>query len=91
MDLYYKTIDFSTAKLIIFVNRFFANNKDQSSQIGHVIIIGNKYSYTNTNEFTIKKNLIYWSLIKCRHMTQSILTSEIYGMVNKFNLGFVIK
>ncbi len=63
--LYFKAIDLSTTKFFVFVDGSFANNKDQSSQIGYVIILANKYSHANTNKFTIKGNIIHWSLTKC--------------------------
>ena len=89
--LCFKAIDLSNAKLFVFVDGFFANNKDQSFQIGYVIIFANKHSYTNTNKFTIKGNTIYWSLIKCQYITQNVLASKIYSIVNRFDLRFAIK
>jgi len=50
-------INLPTAKLFIFVNRSFINNKDFSSQLGYKIIIINKS--TGENNFTIYSNLIY--------------------------------
>lgn len=76
-NLYLKAIDLSTVKLFIFINGFFANNKDQSFQIGYIIILANQYSYTNTNKFTIKGNIIYRSLTKRQCVTWSILASKI--------------
>lgn len=61
----FKAINLSTAKLFIFVDRSFTNNKDRSSQIVYVIVLTNKYSYANTNKFIIESNTIYWSLTKC--------------------------
>ena len=46
-----------TAKLFIFVNRLFINNKDFSPQLGYKIIIINKF--TKENNFIIYSNLIY--------------------------------
>ena len=89
--LCFKAIDLSTAKLFVFVDGFFANNKDQSSQIGYVIVVANKHLHANTNEFTIKSNTIHWSLTKCRCIIQSVLANEIYGMINGFDLQFLIK
>jgi hypothetical protein len=40
--LTYITLDISTAKLFVFINRLFVNNKDFSSQLGYKIIIVNK-------------------------------------------------
>ena len=44
-----------------------------------------------TNSQLIEGNTIFWSLTKCRRVTRSVLASKIYGMVNGFDLGFVIK
>ena len=50
-------INLPTAKLFIFVNGLFANNKDFSSQLEYKIIIANKF--TKENNFIIYSNLIY--------------------------------
>ena len=60
-------INLSTAKLFIFINRLFINNKDFSSQLEYKIIIINKF--TGENNFIIHSNLIYWSLIKSKYVT----------------------
>lgn len=67
-NLYFKAIDLSNIKLFVFVNRFFVNNKNQSSQIGYIIILANKNLYTNINKSTIKGNTIHWFLTKYQHM-----------------------
>ena len=50
-------INLSTAKLFVFVNGSFTNNKDFSSQLGYKIIIANKS--TGESNFTIHGNLIH--------------------------------
>ncbi len=65
----FKAIDLSNAKLFVFIDGSFANNKDHSSQIGYVIVFANKYSYANTNEVTIKGSIFHWSLTKCQRVT----------------------
>jgi len=50
-------INFPTAKLFVFINKLFINNKDFSSQLGYKIIITNKS--TRENDFIINGNLIY--------------------------------
>jgi len=50
-------INLPTAKLFLFVDRLFVNNKDFSSQLGYKIIITNKS--TRENNFIIYSNLIY--------------------------------
>jgi hypothetical protein len=53
----YIALDLPTAKLFVFVNRSFANNKDFSSQIEYKIILANKTTYNK--EFKLSRNLIY--------------------------------
>jgi phenolic acid decarboxylase len=81
-------INLPTAKLFVFINRLFINNKDFSSQLGYKIIIANKF--TGENDFIIHGNLIYWSLIKSKRVTQSILTSEIYKIVSGVDIVIAI-
>ena len=50
-------INLPTAKLFIFINGLFINNKDFSSQLRYKIIIANKF--TKNNNFIIYSNFIY--------------------------------
>jgi hypothetical protein len=50
-------INLPTAKLFLFINGLFVNNKDFSSQLKYKIIITNKS--TKENNFIIYNNLIY--------------------------------
>jgi hypothetical protein len=66
----------------VFIDALFTNNKDLSSQIGYIIILAN----------TIKKaNIVYWSLVKYKKVTRSVLASKLYGTAYGFNIGIVIK
>ena len=60
-------INLSTAKLFVFINKLFVNNKDFSSQLRYKIIIINKF--TGENNFIIYSNLIHWSLTKSKYIT----------------------
>ena len=66
----------------MFTDSSFANNYGFSSQIGFVITLANKHN---------KANIIYWSLIKCKRVTRSVLASELYGMAHGFDIGATIK
>ncbi|KAF2022611.1 hypothetical protein EK21DRAFT_105692 [Setomelanomma holmii] len=87
--LRYVTVDLTEAKLMVFVDGSFANNKDLSSQIGFVLTLVNESTDTN-NTFTIRGNVIHYSSTKCKRVTRSVLASEIYGMVNGFDIGIAI-
>jgi hypothetical protein len=65
--LLYMLINLPIAKLFVFINRLFINNKDFSSQLGYKIIIANKS--TGENDFIIYSNLIHWSLTKSKYIT----------------------
>jgi Reverse transcriptase (RNA-dependent DNA polymerase) len=86
--LTYIPLDVSTAKLFVFVDGSFANNKDYSSQIGYEIILANEI--TGHDEFTINGNLIHWSSTKSKRVTRSVLASEIYGMVGGVDMSHAI-
>jgi hypothetical protein len=53
----YILLELVIAKLFVFVNGSFANNKNLSSQIGYIIILANKI--VGLNEFIIRGNLIH--------------------------------
>lgn len=72
-------IQLTHAKLFVFVDGSFANNKDLSSQIGFVIVLANE-SMKN-DEFLLYGNLIHWTSVKCKRVTRSVLASELYAMV----------
>ena len=55
--LIYITLDLPSAKLYIFIDRSFANNKDLSSLIRFKIILVNKT--IRNEEFSIRGNLLY--------------------------------
>jgi hypothetical protein len=76
-------------KLFVFVDGSFVNNKDFSSQIGYLIILANETT-NGMDKFTIKGNLIYYSLTKSKRVTRSILASKIYGMVGGVNMAIAI-
>jgi hypothetical protein len=92
-------------KLFVFIDGSFANNKDFSSQIGYVMILANEKETPTTNgnktptangnpnrmdRFTIKGNLIHYSLTKCKRVTRSVLALEIYSMVGGVNMAVAV-
>jgi hypothetical protein len=86
--LRYVTVNLIEAKLIVFVDGSFANNKDLSSQLGFILMLVNESA--DTNAFTIRGNVIHYSSTKCKRVTRSVLASKIYSIVNSFNIGIAI-
>ncbi|RAL61913.1 hypothetical protein DID88_002402 [Monilinia fructigena] len=79
--LNYIPLDLDSLKIVVFADASFANNKDYSSQIGYVIIMMDKHN---------NANIIHWSSIKCKRVTRSVLASELYGLVQGFDIGAAI-
>ena len=75
-------LDIKSLSLVIFTDASFANNKDLSLQIGYVIVL------TDRNH---SANIIYWSSIKYKRVTRSVLASELYGLAYGFDIGATIK
>jgi hypothetical protein len=87
--LRYIPMEIARAKLFIFTDGSFANNKDLSSQLGFVIVLAEETARTNT-EFEIYGNIIHWSSTKCKRVTRSVLASELYGMMTGFDSGIAL-
>jgi hypothetical protein len=79
LGLDYIPIELNIIKLFAFVNTLFANNRNLSSQIGYIIVLGNKKDTEET--FTISGNFAYWSSVKCKRITKSVFASEVYAIV----------
>jgi hypothetical protein len=70
-------LDKDSLKLIVFTDSSFANNQDLSSQIGFVITLVDKDN---------RANIIHWSSIKCKRVTQSVLASVKLGTTREKRL-----
>ena len=86
--IHFVPIILELAKLFVFVDGSFANNKDFSSQIGYVIVMANEE--TTRHECKIKGNIIYQSSIKCKQVTRSVLALELYAMVHGVDIATAI-
>ncbi|KAK1991051.1 hypothetical protein LX36DRAFT_736757 [Colletotrichum falcatum] len=72
--LRFQPIKLVTAKLFVFVDGSFTNNEDLTSQLGFIIILSNKQLHkendkSNGNAFTLRGNIIHYSLTKCKRVT----------------------
>ena len=77
--LRYVPVDLRSAKVYVFVDGSFANNKDLSSQIGFVLAIGAET--VGDAQFTLTGNIVHTSSTKCKRVTRAVLASELYAMV----------
>ena len=83
-DSLVRNINLREAKVYIFVNSSFTNNKDLSLQIRFIVVIRTKVK--EGNNFTIVSNIIYTSLTKYKRVTRAVLISELYAIVASVNI-----
>jgi hypothetical protein len=67
---------------VVFTDASFANNANNTSQIGFIIVIADNSG---------SANIVYWSSIKCKRVTYLVLASKLYVMAYGFNYGAVLK
>jgi hypothetical protein len=66
---------------VIFSDSFFANNRDLFSQIDYVICLTD----------ATHANILHWFSIKCKRITRSVLTIELFAMIHDFDVDSVLK
>jgi hypothetical protein len=86
--LSYVYVDLNAAKIFIFADGSFANNKDLSSQLGFLVVLA--YENHLESSFALTGNIMHWSFTKCKRITRSTLASEVYGMVNEVDIGIAL-
>jgi hypothetical protein len=75
-------LDMSSLSLLVFIDASFTNNNNLSLQIGFIIILIDRNQSVN---------ILYWSLIKYKRVTHSILAFELYALAYSFDIKAVIK
>jgi hypothetical protein len=78
--LSYVHVDLNVAKIFIFADESFANNKNLSSQLGFLMVLA--YENHLENSFALIGNIMHWNSTKCKRITRSTFASEVYGMMN---------
>ncbi len=79
--LRYVKLDQSSLQLVVFTNSSFANNHDWFSQIEYVICLAD----------STLANILHWSSIKCKRVTRSVLTAELFAMIYDFDVESILK
>jgi hypothetical protein len=69
-------------QLLVFTDASFANNKDLSSQIRYVLVLINA---------TRHANILYYSFIKYKRITKSVLAFKLYAIAYSFDISASIK
>ena len=74
-------LDECTTFLGVFIDASFANNVDNTSQLGYLICL---------IDASGNANIIHYASQKCKRITRSVLAAELYAMVLGFDNAFVI-
>jgi hypothetical protein len=80
-ELQYVKLNQSFFQLVIFSDSLFANNRDLFSQIDYVICLAD----------AIHANILHWFFIKCKQITRSVLTIELFAMIHDFDVDSMLK
>jgi hypothetical protein len=81
-DLKYIKLNQSFLRFVVFIDSSFVNNSDLSSQIDYVICLA---------DATHAANILYWSSVKCKRITRSVLAVKLFAMIHDFDVDFVFK
>ncbi|EED12075.1 hypothetical protein TSTA_001460 [Talaromyces stipitatus ATCC 10500] len=87
--LHYMPLNLAKARIMVFTDGSFANNRDLTSQIGFLITMVNK-DFSQQGCFVATGNILHWQSAKCKRVTQSVLASEVYGLTAGFDHAFTI-
>ena len=75
-------LEIETLTISVFVDAAFANNTDNSSQLGFLTVLMDQHYFCN---------IVHYRTCKCKRVTRSVLASELYAMVLGFDQSYVIK
>lgn len=78
----YVKLDINSLTILNFTDVWFANNPDLTSQIGYIIVLA---------DINKKAIIIHWSSTKSNRVTRSVLASELYAMVIRFDICSAIR
>jgi hypothetical protein len=81
-ELQYIKLNQSFLQLVIFSDSSFANNRDLFSLIDYVICLADSINTTN---------ILHWFSIKCKQITRSVLTIELFAMIHDFDIDSMLK
>ncbi|EED23139.1 hypothetical protein TSTA_065920 [Talaromyces stipitatus ATCC 10500] len=87
--LRYVPLNLAKARIMVFTDGSFANNRDLTSQIGFLITMVNE-DFSQQGRFVATGNILHWQSAKCKRVTQSVLASEVYGLTAGFDHAFTI-
>lgn len=80
--LTYPKLDRSTLRLRVYADSAFANNKDQSSQMGYVVLLC---------DGTGQAHVLSYVSRKCKRVVRSIMAGEVYAFSTAFDEAYVIR
>ena len=79
--LTYVKLDKDSLRIKVYADSSFANNKDNSSQIGYIILLVDKFNTCN---------ILNYSSRKSRRVTRSVFGGELYAFADAFDRAYIL-
>jgi hypothetical protein len=80
--LYIRPLDPNTLRIAAFSDSSYANNSDQSSQLGYLCVLADE---------TDAHNVIHYTSYKSRRVVRSVFAGEILAFVDAFDYAYLLK
>ena len=80
--LYIRPLDPSTLRIVAFADSSYANNNDQTSQLGYLVMLADE---------TDACNLVHCTSLKYRRVVRSVLAGELHAFVDAFDYAYLLK
>ena len=80
--LYIRPLDPNTLRIVAFSDSSYANNSDQSSQLGYLCVLA---------DATDACNIIHYTSYKSRRVVRSVLAGELHAFVDAFDYAYLLK
>ena len=82
LPLRFPYLDKGSLKLQVYSDSSYANNPDETAQIGYIIFLADKYKNCQP---------IYWCSKKAKRVNRSVLGSETMAFAGAFDMAYLIK
>ena len=82
LALHMKKLDFQSLHIKAFSDASFSTNYDQTSQLGYIITLCDKFN---------NACILHYASYKSRRVAKSVLGAESYAFADAYNLGYCLK
>jgi hypothetical protein len=80
--LYLRPLDVNTLRIVAFSDSSYANNKDQTSQLGYLVVLADASDACN---------IVHYTSYKSRRVVRSVLAGELHAFIDAFDFAYTLK